>query len=318
MLHGKTYKRRAFIKHTTSGILGAGLALTSGNLFAGDAVIIDIHQHTDYHGRSAEALLAHQRAMGITRTVLLPAGRPVDTASTHGGVSNGLQAMATGNEVCYQFARQHPGEFLFAANEVSDLPDATREIEKYLKLGAKLIGESKFGVECDSAEMQKLYKLAEAYNVPILMHWQYKMYNYGFDRFYKMLEKYPNVNFIGHAQTWWANIDKGHTDQNELYPKSRVTPGGLTDRYLSDYPNMYGDLSAGSGLNALLRDEDHARAFLKRHQDKLLFGSDCADSTATGHTCDGAKIIEAVRKLSADRNIERKLLCQNSVKLLRI
>ena len=33
----------------------------------------------------------------------------------------------------------------------------------------------------------------------------------------------------------------------------------ITDRLLSDYPNMYGDMSAGSGLNALLRDEEHAR-----------------------------------------------------------
>ncbi len=32
-----------------------------------------------------------------------------------------------------------------------------------------------------------------------------------------------------------------------MYPKGPVTPGGLTDRYLSDYPNLYGDLSAGSG-----------------------------------------------------------------------
>ena len=51
------------------------------------------------------------------------------------------------------------------------------------------------------------------------MHWQFKMYNYGFERFHKMLEKYPKVNFIGHAQTWWANIDRNHTDQTVLYPE---------------------------------------------------------------------------------------------------
>ena len=45
------------------------------------------------------------------------------------------------------------------------------------------------------------------------MHWQFQMYNYGFERFHTMLEKYPRVNFIGHAQTWWANIDKNHADQ---------------------------------------------------------------------------------------------------------
>jgi hypothetical protein len=32
-----------------------------------------------------------------------------------------------------------------------------------------------------------------------------------------------------------------------MYPKTPVTPGGITDRLLSDYPNMFGDMSAGSG-----------------------------------------------------------------------
>ena len=57
---------------------------------------------------------------------------------------------------------------------------------------------------------------------------------------------------------------------------------GYTDRLLSDYPNMYGDLSAGSGLNALTRDEDFARDFLIRHRDRLLFGSDCNDRDGGG------------------------------------
>lgn len=322
MMKSDKYSRRTFISRSAA-FAGAGLGLgLVPDLFAHSHLvaepIIDIHQHTDYHGRSAADMLSHQRAMGVTTTILLPAGSPVKTASTHEGISNGLQAKATGNEVCYSFAQQHPKEFYFGANEVSDLPDAVSEIEKYLKLGAKVIGESKFGVECDSPEMQKLYKLAEAYDVPILMHWQHKMYNYGFERFHKMLEKFPKVNFIGHAQTWWANIDKDHTDQTVLYPKKGVTAGGLTDRLLSDYPNMYGDLSAGSGLNSLLRDEDHARGFLKRHQDKLLYGSDCADSDGKGSTCDGAKIIDAVRRLSENKKIERKLLYKNAKKLFRL
>ena len=245
-------------------------------------------------------------------------GRPVTSASTHDGKTNGLQAKVTGNDVAYSFARQHPGEFFFAANEVSDLPDATDEIEKYLKLGARLIGESKFGVECDSPAMQKIYRLAGEYDVPVLMHWQHNMFNYGFERFHKMLETYPKVNFIGHAQTWWANIDKNHVDQKVLYPKGKVTAGGLTDRLLSDYPNMYGDLSAGSGLNSLLRDEDHARGFLDRHQDKLLYGSDCADAVGTGDACDGARIIAAVRRLAPDKKVERKLLYRNAKKLFRL
>ena len=309
--------RRGFLK-TSTALLGAGVLATTAAEAAAREPIIDIHQHTDYHGRSATQLLAHQRAMGITHTILLPAGRPVNSPSTHEGKSNGLQAKATGNEVCYSFASQYPREFYFAANEVPDLPHATAEIEKYLQLGAKMIGESKFGVECDSPEMQKIYQLAQEYDVPVLLHWQHNMYNYGFERFYKMLEKYPKVNFIGHAQTWWANIDKNHSDQQVLYPKSKVTAGGLTDRLLRDYPNMFGDLSAGSGLNSMLRDEDHARGFLERHQDKLLYGSDCADETGVGDGCDGAKIIAAVRRLAPNKKAERKILYKNAKKLFRI
>ena len=80
-----------------------------------------------------------------------------------------------------------------------------------------------------------------------------------------------------------------------------MTPGGLTDRYLSDYPNMYGDLSAGSGLNALTRDEDFTRDFLTRHQDKLVFGSDCSDAEGSGPKCQGAQTIAAIRRLAANQ-----------------
>ena len=187
-----------------------------------------------------------------------------------------------------------------------------------MKLGAPVIGELKFNLEVDSPEMRKVYELADAYNVPVLMHFQYEMYNRGFDKFHKMLKKYKRVNFIGHSQTWWANIDKNHTNQNILYPKGKVTAGGLTDRLLSDYPNMYADMSGGSGLNALTRDEDHAREFIGRHQDKLLYGSDCADTAGKGAACQGAQTLEAIRRLSPSKEIERKLLYHNAKKLFRL
>ena len=45
------------------------------------------------------------------------------------------------------------------------------------------------------------------------------------------------------------------------------------------YPNLYGDLSAGSGHNAVSRDPDFGYAFLTEFQDRLCFGTDvCAPS----------------------------------------
>jgi predicted TIM-barrel fold metal-dependent hydrolase len=81
---------------------------------------------------------------------------------------------------------------------------------------------------------------------------------------------------------------------------------------------MFGDLSAGSGLNALTRDEAHAREFLTRHQDKLLYGSDCNDHVGSGPKCQGAQTIAAIRRLCASKAIERKLLYENAKRMFRL
>ena len=268
--------------------------------------VIDIHQHTNYSGRSDEELIRHQREMGISRTVLLPAGSKY-----------GLAAGAGGNDTVVAMARRLPSEYVFFANELPDIPEARTVLEKYLKMGAIGIGEQKFPVEADSPHLDLVASIAEEHGVPVLLHFEYKNYNLNFDRFYKVLDRHPKVNFIGHAQTWWCHIDK-KCDEQVMYPSGPVTPGGITDRLLSDYPNMYGDLSANSGLNSILRDEEHARDFLKRHQDKLLFGSDCNDRQANGPNCLGSKIIAAVRRLSPGKMAERKMLYGNAAKLLRI
>ncbi|GAA4320082.1 amidohydrolase [Compostibacter hankyongensis] len=315
----QNFSRRKFIAGSGLLLIEASLRLKGATLpKMADEPIIDAHQHVHYLSRTNEQLLAHQRAMGVTTTILQPAGSPANRASTLFGFGNGLQAEAWGNKECYAFAKQYPKEFLFGSNEVPDLPGAVGEIEKYLKMGAVVIGESKFGIECDAPEMQRLYRLAQEYNVPIMMHWQYKKYNYGFKKFHKMLEKYPRVNFIGHSMTWWANIDKNNNDPTIMYPKGPVTPGGYTDRLLSDYPNVFGDLSAGSGLNAFTRDEAHGKEFMKKHQDKLIFGSDCTDTSGHSPTCIGANMIAEIRKLCTDKKVERKLLYENAKKLFRI
>jgi predicted TIM-barrel fold metal-dependent hydrolase len=242
--------------------------------------------------------------MGITRTVLLPAGSKY-----------GLAADAGGNDTVMAVARQYPKEYVFFANELPDISESRDVIEKYLKLGACGIGEQKFHVDADSSFIHGIAEIAEHYQVPVLLHFEYKTYNLGFEKFHKILEQHPKVNFIGHAQTWWGNIDK-NLDQAVLYPRTKVTPGGISDRWLSDYPNMYGDLSAGSGLNAFVRDEDHGREFLKRHQDKLLYGSDCNDRKAGSEKCIGAQQILEVKKLVDDPKIREKIFYKNAERVI--
>jgi predicted TIM-barrel fold metal-dependent hydrolase len=281
-------------------------SLTSPLVAQSPEPVIDIHQHTNYSGRSDAELIAHQREMGVTKTVLLPAGSKF-----------GLAAGAGGNDTVVAIARQYPKQYVFFANELPDIRETRLVIEKYLKMGAIGIGEQKFHVDVDSAYIDVIASIAREFGVPVLLHFEHNAYNLGIENLHKVLDRHPRVSFIGHAQTWWGNIDKDHV-QTVMYPKTPVTPGGITDRLLSDYANMYGDMSAGSGLNSMLRDEGHAREFLKRHQDKLMFGSDCNDRNANGPDCLGSKILAAIRRLAPDDQMRHKILYANASRVLKI
>ena len=243
--------------------------------------------------------------MGATTTILLPAGRSVSTA---------VDARRRRRTACRRRPRQRApatGSPRAHAQGVSvrrergarTSTDATREIERYLKRGAVLIAEQKFGVECDSPEMQRIYQLAQAHRVPVLMHWQFEMYNYGFERFHKMLEKYPRVNFLGHAQTWWANIDRNHRDQGGALSEG---PGdaGRPDRPLSERLREHVRRSvrrvrperadARRGLHARLPDASSGQA--------AYSAATAATSDGSGPKCQGAQTIAAVRRLAASQS----------------
>lgn len=268
--------------------------------------IIDIHQHTNYSGRTDDQLIAHQKALGVTTTILLPAGKWYR-----------LDAQCGANESCANLASRMSGFFRFFANEIPYLGEARETITSFLRRGAIGIGEQKFRVLSDSRYLANLAAIAAEFKAPILLHFWDGDYNMEYARFHKTLEKFPKVNFIGHAQSFWGNIDANYK-QGDLYPKGPVKTGGLTDKYLADYPNMFADMSAGSGLNAIIRDEDHYRGFMQRHQDKLMFGSDCNDLLGRGPGCQGAQILAAIRRVAPNKDIERKILFGNAKTVLRL
>lgn len=307
-MHPTPFSRRDFLRCTA---LAAASAVVSRPLSAAASSaaepIIDVHQHVQYSGRSDEALVRHQRTLGVTTSVLMPSG---DRGEGHPGGSGEHAAVVA-------LCREHPGEFVFFANELPDHPDAVKSVERQLRAGAIGIGEQKFRIDCDSPQLWRLAEVAREFDVPILLHFQDGVYNRHIERFARTLEKFPTVKFIGHAQAWWANIDQKHVPGTN-YPRGLVTPGGLTDRYLSDYPNCHAEISAGSGNNAIVRDEDHYRGFIRRHADKLMYGSDCSESTGRAPVCFAARTLDAVRRLSPNKEVERKILYENARRLLKL
>ena len=151
-------------------------------------------------------------------------------------------------------------------------------------------GELKFHVEAAGPELRRMYALAAELKVPILVHFQEVphtptegVFATGFKNFEAILKAYPKTRFIGHADAFWANVSAGYANDVD-YPKGPVKKGGVTDKLLGDYANLFGDLAANAGNNALSRDPEFTAGFLKRHEDKLIYGSvcSCADGKGTG------------------------------------
>jgi predicted TIM-barrel fold metal-dependent hydrolase len=125
--------------------------------------------------------------------------------------------------------------------------------------------------------MMDLYEVCAELKLPVLFHMDNLrgMDTPGLPGLERVLNGFPTVNFLGHGPGFWASIS-GDVKAADLggYPSGRVTPGGALDRLFEGYPNLWADLSAGSGAGALSRDRAFARGFLIRRADRLLFGSD--------------------------------------------
>jgi len=133
----------------------------------------------------------------------------------------------------------------------------------------------------------------------------------GLPRLEAMLRQFPDTVFMGHAMYFWSEIDADVKDEDRGgYPKRPVKRGGTLERLLDTYPNLYGDLSAGSGYNAITRDPDFGRWFLEKYQDRLLFGTDKLkedqETPIIGHLRTVGLPREAYEKI-AFRNAERIL-----------
>jgi predicted TIM-barrel fold metal-dependent hydrolase len=272
--------------------------------------VIDVHLHLR---RGLDADMIHMQGCGVSNANLL---------SRHDSA-----------EQVREMEAKYPGRFIWAAGTDVTNPHAADLLRDALKSGATGLGEIKSHVACDSPEMRRIYALAGEMKVPVTLHFQEDSkepgdgFNTGFPRFGAMLKAYPKTTFIGHGNAFWANLSTdfdGHT----AYPSGPIQGGGHTDKWLADYPNLYGDLSANSGNNGLTRDRDFTSPFLERHRSKLMFGSDCACTDGRGGGSNNApssrlagKCVAretlAVLKKSCSPELFRQITWENAQKVFR-
>lgn len=258
--------RRVFIQTMAAAASALPLVAQQASLREWGGPVVDCHHHLR---RTAEANIAHLDGSGISNAMVL--------------------ARDSSAEQIAAIKAQYPGRILgwFASTDISK-PEAEELLTKAVKSGAIGFGELKFHVAAAGPELRRMYALAADLGVPVLVHFQEVPHTptegtfaTGFKEFEVVLKAYPKTRFIGHADAFWANISADYANES-AYPAGKIRSGGITDKLLGDYPNLFADLSANSGNNALSRDPEFTSNFLKRHESKLIFGSDCACTDGKG------------------------------------
>ena len=163
----------------------------------------------------------------------------------------------------------------------SSKTDLSYFLEYYKDKGAKGVGEITINLPFNHPMVENLFKHCEIQKMPVLFHISPKeYYSYGLvDRLglpllEEELNKYPNLIFIGHSQPFWAEMSSDITeDMRNSYPTGKVNEGRIP-KLMRKYDNLYADLSAGSGLNALSRDPEFGYNFIEEFQDRIFFGTD--------------------------------------------
>ena len=268
-------------------------------------MIIDCHTHVNWNGWNAERIVGHMDAIGVDQACLL-------TWENVDGLSNHYihLAYARVREACAAY----PDRFLPWYAPDPRRPDAEQVLRAAIRKGLKGFGECKVRVCINNPDLVKLFRIAGDAGLPVLFHMDKAIppdyaywYNHDIDALAGVLEMLPHVNFVGHGPGFWRHVSGDEDHDTSSYPKGRVTSGGKLLKLLKRYRNLYCDLSAGSGLNAISRDRAWGRRFLLQHSNRILYGT---DQFKRDH-------LDYLEGLNLDGGVMRRIMGGNAVKLVR-
>lgn len=187
-------------------------------------------------------------------------------------------------------ADQHPDRFLWFCGvdprACGNTPkaDLSKLLMHYKNIGAKGVGELTAQLYADDPLMDNFFYHCGECDMPVTIHIAPKFGDYygivdevGLPRLERMLKKHKKLKIFGHSANFWSQIS-GDVDEVSwnTYPTGKVTDG-IIAKLMREYDNLYCDLSATSGSNALMRDPEYAARFIEEFSDRLMYGCDiCA------------------------------------------
>ena len=248
-------------------------------------MLIDVHTHAHRPSAMAraigtafidpESLIGLLDENGIDKAVLLPEMSPE------------FHTFYMTPEEILGICEEYPDRFIpFCSVDPRMLKNTPESdfrpmLQFYKNAGCKGVGEYIVNLPFDDPLQMNVFHQVEEVGLPLTFHIGptmggcYGCYDeLGLPRLEKVLRECPDLKLLGHSQPFWAEISADVTEESRAgYPTGPVTPGRVVE-LMREYPNLYGDLSAGSGHNAVSRDPEFGYGFLEEFQDRLLFGTD--------------------------------------------
>lgn len=160
--------------------------------------------------------------------------------------------------------------------------DFSTLLDEYKCRGCKGVGEITANLYFDDPRVINLMRQCGKAGLPVVFHATHQMGgtyglvdDLGLPRLERLLQAVPHTIFCAHAPGFWSEISRNVDEKTRGgYPDEPVLGPGRAVELMSKYANLYGDLSAGSGYNALTRSPDFGFEFLEQFQDRLLFATD--------------------------------------------
>ncbi len=290
-------------------------------------MFIDIHGHADkrpYPGprgkpvfSTPEQLLVKYDKFQISKAVLLPLVSPE-------------VYLPQSNEEILEISEKYPDIFIPFCNidpraiTNTDKAPLGYLLEYYKECGCKGIGEVMPNIPFLHPLALNLFHHVEIAELPLIFDittqigGSYGLYDDpGLPQFEKCLKMFPKLKFLGHGPPFWAEISELETPADRAgYPTYPIKKEGVVPKLLRRYPNLYGDLSAGSGYTALARDLEYAEVFLNEFQDKLFFGTDICSADSDPEL--PALLLSLLEKGKISNKVFNKIARENAIKLLNL
>ncbi len=291
-------------------------------------MIIDSHNHTYYHGLDADGVISEMDAFGIDicwlLTWYLPPSQHVPTSHRVFNPANARPDGTHAGVILDDVSRsrdRYPDRFVAGYFPCPTEGDPAGLLEAAVKThDIRVCGEWSYRTVLDDPRSVETFQAAGELGLPVVLHidtpylrdevgnrvYQDIWYGGEIDCLERALEQCPDTTIIGHAPGFWRHISGDADSDPKTYPDGPITPNGRLFDLFGRLPNLWADLSAGSGLTAMRRDSEHAHEFITTYQDRLLYGRDAP----------GNELMLYLNTLDLGDGVRDKLFSKNALKLV--